>query len=303
MLVWLASYPRSGNTLLRLILGQCLGLESFDAIDVPDLGETEPDREPWQRTRQGFGFRLPPPNREAFLASARKSRDLVLVKTHYLPSDAERTIYVVRDGRLALPSFHSFIQTYSREPIPFSALLLGDHFYRDWSTHHRAWCEQRSGPLLVLRFEELTQATPTLVAQIATFIGHEGPINPWVNPQKQLQHMIPCFFGNGATSWGPDAFWNESRLRQFYTLHGDLLARLGYATTTEVAQGALPPGSPEEELLVYAREMVERKWDLQRAADERLGVIERLQTACQERLALIERLDRQLQAVSRSSLA
>jgi hypothetical protein len=36
MLVWLASYPRSGNTLLRAVLKECLGLSTFSLHDDGD---------------------------------------------------------------------------------------------------------------------------------------------------------------------------------------------------------------------------------------------------------------------------
>src|SRR5262249_38743574 len=38
MIVWLASYPRSGNTLLRQVLHQCFGLSSFEAPDARSQG-------------------------------------------------------------------------------------------------------------------------------------------------------------------------------------------------------------------------------------------------------------------------
>lgn len=298
MIVWLASYPRSGNTLLRQVIKQCLGRDSYEQ---PGGAAARPDEDAaWGEIRAAYGNLFSCQSRDAFLSTARESAEAVLVKTHELPDgEPDRAIYVVRDGRLALQSFVKYQDTYQPGASSFASLLVGDHAYRDWTTHYRLWCEGRQGPLLVLRFEDLVEATPDLVRRLADFIGHEGEVRPWVNPQRKLRELSSAFFGSGAASWRPDAFWTPARLRQFSVLHGELSRQLGYADVP------CPEDADEAEALRHAAGVAAQRWRLQAVCDERALVmellreacdkqtaeIELLREACAERLALIERLD------------
>jgi hypothetical protein len=286
MIVWLASYPRSGNTLLRQILKCCFNLHSCEGLEPvsPELRNHAPAREEY------YGSYFVEGDPEEFYQQAQTRAELVLIKSHQLPRDNHKAIYVVRDGRLALQSFVKFQETFHPGQSTFESLLLGDHPYGDWSSHYRAWCEPSRGPTLVVRFEELRNADAKLVRRLQEFLGYSGPVKPWVNPQAQLQKMVPTFYGHGQPTWQPDSFWTDTRLRQFYTLHGELLIQLGYATVAEVEAGAYPVGCDEERMVQYARQLVSRRNELQRAADERLAVIQQLEAACAERLAVIEQL-------------
>jgi hypothetical protein len=247
MLVWLASYPRSGNTLLRQVLKACFDLPSCEGLEPvdADLLDAHAVR------GEFYGSYFVDGDPEAFYRRARTDPGLVLVKTHHLPRDGEKAIYVVRDGRLAVKSFVRFQDTYHPGSASFGSLLVGDHRYGDWTAHHRAWCERGGGETLVVRFEELVAADAALLARLAAFLGRPGPVRPWVNPHAQLRQLDPAFFGTGARAWRPDPFWTAVRLRQFYTLHGPLLARLGYATAAEVEAGAYPDDSDEARLVRF----------------------------------------------------
>jgi Sulfotransferase domain len=272
MLVWLASYPRSGNTLLRQVLKGCFDLPSCEGLEpeLANLGQQDPV---WVEHFGSYSLEGDP---EAFYRRALGSAEPVAVKTHALPRDAEKAIYVVRDGRLALPSFLAFQDRFHPGTSSFESLLLGDHPYGEWSGHYRVWCERREGPLLVLRFEELLGADAALLGRIAAFLGLAGPVRPWVNPQAALHARDPQVFGRGDPRWTPNDFWTDARLRAFYTLHGPLLRELGYASAEEVQAGAYPVGSDEERLVRFTRELVVHRWELQRECDARLDVIESL---------------------------
>ncbi len=284
MIVWLASYPRSGNTLLRQILKCCFDLSSCEGLEpVPDhFRDHDPTREEY------FGSYFPKGDPEEFYQQARCSSELVLIKSHQKPRDNHKAIYVVRDGRLALQSFVKFQDTFHPGQSTFESLVLGDHPYGDWSSHYQAWCEPARGPTLVVRFEELRDADATVLRRLQEFLGYTGPVKPWVNPQAELRKRVPTFYGHGQPTWQPDSFWTDTRLRQFYTLHGELMIQLGYATVAEVEAGAYPVGCDEERMLQFARQLVNQRNELQRVADERLRVIQQLEAACAERLAVIE---------------
>lgn len=295
MLVWLASYPRSGNTLLRQVLKSCFDLDSCEGLErVP-----EQLRDPDGTRYLHYGTYYVDRNWEEYYHTSRASADLVLVKSHQLPRDDAKAIYVVRDGRLAIKSFVKFQNSYHPGESSFASLLVGDHPYGEWTSHYRAWVNRPAGPLLLLRFEELVNPTNETLTRIGTFIGAGDPVRPWVNHLGELRERHPGYFGAGEPEWKPDPFWSEWQLRAFYTLHGELLTELGYATAAQTRAGAFPTGSNEEQFLRTALNLAAHRNALQIVCDERAETLERLSAdaavlhqACAERLDAIGRLSR-----------
>ena len=286
MLVWLASYPRSGNTLLRQVLKACFDLPSCEGLESVPANFREPDG----IRDEFYGSYFVEGDPDAFYQRARSGSDLVLVKSHQLPRDDAKAIYVVRDGRLALKSYVKYQDTYHPGTSSFESLLVGDHPYGEWTSHYRAWCERARGETLVLRFEELLNADAELLVRVATFLGWTDPVRPWANPQATLRERDPAFFGTGSGAWRPDPFWTEARLRQFYTLHGPLLAQLGYASAAEVEAGAYPARSDDAKLLHFARDLAARRNALQAVCDERAEALTQLKRCADEQAAEIARL-------------
>ena len=137
MRVWLASYPRSGNTFFRIILSECYGLTSTDADALPP--------ECWGHLR-----RMDPSLRPKVDPAAPH-----FIKTHNLPGpDHDPGIYIVRDGRDALVSYAHFVLAFVKAanapapaddaPDPFrtalSDLLREERSpYGTWSQNVSAW--------------------------------------------------------------------------------------------------------------------------------------------------------------------
>lgn len=305
MLVWLASYPRSGNTLLRQVLKSCFDLDSCEGLEpLP-----EQFRVPDGVRDEYYGSYFLDGDPDEFYRRARASAELVLIKTHQLPRDDAKAIYVVRDGRLALKSYVKYQHTYHPGTSSFESLLLGDNAYGEWASHYRAWAA-RGGETLVIRFEELVRAGPELLARLAAFLGVGGPARPWVNRHAKLRELDPAFFGPGRTAWAPDPFWTDARLRQFHTLHGPLLAELGYASAAEVEAGAHPADSDEARLLHFAHALAARRNALQAECDARAAALARtkrltdaavaeLRAVCDARERAILEQDRRAQEQAR----
>ena len=96
MIVWLASYPRSGNTALRILLKAKFGLSSYSEYGDPlDIAANPGGSAAVGHVTHGL-------DPEEFLQEARKSRKTYLIKTHGHPTDGSKAIYVVRDGRSAI---------------------------------------------------------------------------------------------------------------------------------------------------------------------------------------------------------
>jgi hypothetical protein len=228
MIVWLASYPRSGNTLLRTVLRQTMDLHSL------------PERTEWQRMiREGtpptetdmvFGEIHPDRSWEEFYAPAKSSNEVHLVKTHEPPMDDQNAIYVVRNGRKAIYSYLKFHQSHLPQVgRDLFDLVTGHDFYGDWTSHYRAWHQGAgNGARLVVRYEELCSATPTLLRRLAAFVGHSSEPREWNNPFATLHEQQPDVFREGRTDWKRPAEWREEIEWLFSVYHNGLMAELGY---------------------------------------------------------------------------
>jgi hypothetical protein len=245
MIVWLASYPRSGNTLLRQVLKRCFDLTSCEGLETLPSTFRKPD----EVQKEHFGAYFADGDPEAFYYRARSGPDVVCIKTHQPPRDAARAIYVFRDGRLALESYVRFQEMHHPGASTFESLVVGQHVYGDWTRHYRTWSRADRGPTLFVRFEDLVKADAALLGRIGAFIGIGPPLREWANPQSIPRVHDPVLCGSGESVWKPNSFWTPTRLRTFHTLHGPLMTELGYANSAEVEAGRYPPASAEDRAL------------------------------------------------------
>lgn len=279
MIVWLASYPRSGNTLLRTIIKHCFGLDSFtdEAIHV---------QSPIRSDSSLVGHRdLPAPWQE-FYDMATHSDEMFLVKTHLPPRDEQPFVYVVRDGRSAARSYKKYYQSYVPEHNPsIFQIIAGDDAYGDWTSHHDAWVSRPGIRSSILRFEDLPEIASTALQELARFLGHSGPIQPWRNPFEKLARLEPGFFRQGACNFSLDQDWPPLANQVFNALHSRLMRELGYPLVE-----APPLEAEMEELLGWLLSLVNRNRELTKACEARLALIDRLSTEAQRRLDIIERI-------------
>lgn len=221
MIIWLASYPRSGNTLLRQIFRQVFDQETYsDSNDPKDLGIHEAGS-----SVVGHRNYMLPWNE--FYAAAQTDPALTLVKTHHPPKDSGKTIYIVRDGRAALVSYFHLLRDFRRRTdISLHNVIRGETPMGSWSRNLDHWQPHARPDTLLLRFEELRHEPDKSIATVAEFTGLE-PKRPWESPLGHLQEAMPGFFRNGddqrniAELAGPDE-------KLFWELHGGWMKTLGY---------------------------------------------------------------------------
>ena len=101
--VWIASYPRSGNTFLRIILENMFQLPTYSLYRVEGQQVYDPSADALQEAPF-----LPRDWRSRVSTDSQAA--LALIKTHNLPEDNAQAIYVVRDGRATLDSVLSLPQ-------------------------------------------------------------------------------------------------------------------------------------------------------------------------------------------------
>lgn len=224
MIVWLASYPRSGNTLTRTLLHQVFGLETYSEYnDLYDLG-SRPD------VAASVGHRTYEGRWQDVCADLAADADLHIVKTHGPPQDTRPAIYVVRDARAAIVSQRHFFHNRPLAPTPYTMrqLVDGAAIGGDWSTHLDAWSPLQRPRTLLLRYEDLVAAPERVIALLAGFLDRE-PQGAWQNPFERQRTLLPSFFRCGSDAANL-AEWTDSDLAHFWERHGRWMQALGYGT-------------------------------------------------------------------------
>lgn len=153
--IWLASYPRSGNTLLRTILWHCFGLRTA-SIYPDDLGGNRLLGKMVGHIELSAGERF-------------EKAELPLVKTHHPPADQNKAIYIVRDGRAATVSLWHF---YNRK-MAIKDIITGKHTSFTWSFHLELWNPLRRPNTLLLKYEDLLDDLPTVLDKVGDFIDRD----------------------------------------------------------------------------------------------------------------------------------
>lgn len=237
MIIWLASYPRSGNTLLRMMLNSVFGRTSYSEYDdVTDIGADEPTRR-----RVGHVF-LGRPLEQAY-AELSAAPGPEFIKTHNEPRDDAKAIYIVRDGRFASKSYYHYLTDFlpAEQKVSLLNVIAGFTQFGSWGSHLDAWDPQHRSNTLLLRYEDLIAEPQREIDRIAAFIQLE-PTGQWQNDFQALHQVNPRFFRRGDThgSEGNATILPPQEEDFFFAQHGDWCRRLNYPCT-DVPRGSADP--------------------------------------------------------------
>jgi hypothetical protein len=214
MRLWLASYPRSGNTLTRMILNQAFGVKSTSVYERENSSMQEV---PWLRDRIGYAGDL--------RSIDQPSPDWVAVKTHGHPTDDDPAIYVVRDGRAAIVSYAHWLGSNSDIRPTIEELIEGNVWPGSWTGHFDAWSPERRPHTLLLRYEDLRSGRADAFQKISRFL-MIPQLCPFTQEFEELNKLEPTLFRTA------DNEQNVKEMRQyeglFYSIHGDLMNHLQY---------------------------------------------------------------------------
>jgi len=216
MLIWLASYPRSGNTLLRMILNECFAMPSFGAGAATDLVEGGF----WHST---VGTRRYSRERSEMLAEARRSSDIVTVKTHdEAPAKTDRAIYILRDGRAAIASYQRYLRDFDKVEFSLAELAAGERRPYTWAQHVERWTAHPG--VLVLRYEDLVTEPP--LGMIGEYLGVPAKAKFSLS-FRDLHNHDQRFFGVGRNGPGIEAV-ERTCARTFWLHNGATMRKFGY---------------------------------------------------------------------------
>lgn len=234
--IFLVSYPKSGNTWLRFLVGNYLSEEpvTFTSLHtiMPDLYVPESMSLPVARPR--------------------------FIKSHSaFDAGYPRTVYIVRDGRDATVSafFHQKKLRMIDENTTFSEFLpafsaSGFPEYGNWSDHVGSWLDHAdSGAVAWFKYEDMLEAPARVLAAVIEFSGLDA------DPRKveraverssfksmqaiearehdeyfgkigQVRSDIP--FVREGKKGGWREYFSEADLAVFNQRHGTMQERLGY---------------------------------------------------------------------------
>lgn len=203
MTLFLASFPRSGNTLLRQILHSGWGIAS-GSIYPKDVG----DNPALIRACGHVEFKRIRRNTDTLLLNP---HDLP-VKTHELPPDETgNAIYVLRDGRAACVSLWHF---YDKQ-LSLEDIVCGRSRFGTWGRHVSSWLNSGRVSALI-RYEDMV-SKPDEVTRVLT--GLFG--SPAGDPMQPLQRRDDLAAADGKwvrslNNW--QAHWSD-RLEDLFMQH------------------------------------------------------------------------------------
>ena len=197
MIVWLASYPRSGNTFFRVILNSVFGLKTYSIYDDKvDIGADK-------KTSDIVGHQLLP--EDFSLEKARQDDKIYFIKTHEKLderiNDTDKIIYLVRDGRECILSYLKFHNNYNSDKKTLLDIVYGNILFGSWSEHIKSWSPDSRNNCLLIYFESLVSSPDSQVSKIAEFLKIEA--NQQSIPTfSELQNINSKFFRSGKKdSW------------------------------------------------------------------------------------------------------
>jgi sulfotransferase family protein len=180
-IVWLASYPKSGNTWLRFLLGHLRGgpIERSDELSarVPDAHKIEdwsrldPDRVHYVKTHWAFDQVKVAHRCEGVVQIIRNPFDVLIANFNfYLLTSASEVD--VRGGAALERLRRSYVERFIHWRGDLRWLPLGAG---SWPHHVRSWIEAATRlPVLRLRYEDLLANPAPEVARLVAFLGLEA---------------------------------------------------------------------------------------------------------------------------------
>lgn len=220
--VWIASYPRSGNTFLRIVFQNIFKLPTYSVYRVEGQNLYDPSAESLEQAPF-----LPRDWRS--LKSEAADATLTLIKTHDLPEDSAEAIYIIRDGRPTIESYYHYHKKFAFEQPSLTEIIAGACQFGSWSSHYQGWKPRSRTRTLLLRYEELVSKPQGVISAIAGFL-KLTPLGSRLPSFDELKERFPAFFRRGQNQ-DYLSQWSPGQMALFNQLQGQTMRELGYTLT------------------------------------------------------------------------
>lgn len=196
---FLCSYPKSGNTWVRLLLAAYMGKTPYRVELAADYGQllygavspVPVEKMTWGQQVQCRGAAL-------YHIAAERLEDPMILKSHnaygafagvplFSPQWTRKVVYVVRDPRDVLPSFahhHGYEMGKAAEVMAETSARLpgldrGAQHISSWSQHVLSWVQARETlDVLFVRYEDMHEDTARELTRIVDHLGYVDAVEP-----------------------------------------------------------------------------------------------------------------------------
>ena len=155
--IYIASYPRSGNTFLRIILNYCFGLKSASVYENDFENDKVLEKHAGHLERKDGKISF-------------ENQNLHMMKTHELRTNSTSAIYIIRDARPVCLSLFNF---YSKSSVPLDQIILGNHRFGKWCDHIESWTSLEKQNILLIKYEDLISDIDMCLKKLSIFLEME----------------------------------------------------------------------------------------------------------------------------------
>jgi len=219
MIIWLASYPKSGNTWLRSLLASYYFSKdgSFD-FKLLDNIDQFPSTQFFRDKKNTFS--APEDTSNLWLSEQEKinqDNKIRFLKTHNAlckinsnsftnEKNTLAGIYIIRDPRNIVTSLANHYQVDVNKAFDFmkdekKALIekvneryLGFVPILSWALHQESWIKCTKFPILTIRYEDLQLETFQTFIKVIKFINKLSNLENLINETKAKKSIISCEF-------------------------------------------------------------------------------------------------------------
>ncbi len=203
--------------MLRAMLRQVFGAGSYSMYDdptdigmIPEVGRAV-GHKPLETSFRDLYFR------------ELGTIEPVFVKTHSAPGDSNLAIYIVRDGRSSIVSWHNMLtRAKKRTDITLEDVILGRNVaFGDWSGHLQMWKPKHNPRILLVYYRDLISQPETVLERVSGFVG-KPRIAAWRDNFAELHRLYPEFFASGSDAKNI-AQMTDAQARLFWHTHREAM--------------------------------------------------------------------------------